>query len=101
VLRPGGLFVAVTNGDDHLADLMIEAGGSRNVTQFSRENGEAVLRRHFGEVTVERIDTRAVFDDHAAAVAYLSSFDATMAERLPWFEGGREYTGTPTVFLAR
>ena len=55
----------------------------------------------FGEVTVERIDTRAVFDDHAAAVAYLSSFDATMAERLPWFEGGREYTGTPTVFLAR
>jgi hypothetical protein len=62
---------------------------------------EAVLRRHFGEVTVERIDIRAVFDDHAAAVAYLSSFDATMAERLPWFEGGREYTGTPTVFLAR
>ena len=55
----------------------------------------------FGEVTVERIDTRAVFDDHAAAVAYLSSFDATMAERLPWFEGGCEYTGTPTVFLAR
>ena len=54
MLRPGGLFVAVTNGDDH-----------------------------------------------AAAVAYLSSFDATMAERLPWFEGAREYTGTPTVFLAR
>ena len=101
VLRPGGLFVAVTNGDDHLADLMIEAGGSRNVTQFSRENGEAVLRHHFDEVTVEPVDTRAVFDDHAAAVAYLSSFDATMAERLPWFEGGREYTGTPTVFLAR
>jgi hypothetical protein len=37
----------------------------------------------------------------AADAAYLSSFDATMADRLPWFEGGREYTGTPTVFLAR
>ena len=27
VLRPGGLFVAVTNGDGHLADLRVEAGG--------------------------------------------------------------------------
>ena len=29
VLRPGGLFVAVTNGDGHLADLRREAGGAR------------------------------------------------------------------------
>ena len=27
VLRPGGLFVAVTNGDGHLADLRVECGG--------------------------------------------------------------------------
>ena len=30
VLRPGGLFVAVTNGDGHVADLRREAGGDRS-----------------------------------------------------------------------
>ena len=40
VLRPGGTFVAVTNGDDSLADLRREAGARPVVTQFSSENGE-------------------------------------------------------------
>ena len=101
VLRPGGLFVAVTNGDNHLADLMRDAGGNKNVTQFSSENGAAALGRHFEHVTAEHIATRAVFEDHASAVAYLASFDATMAAALPPFDGSREYAGATTVLLAR
>lgn len=100
VLRPGGLFVAVTNGDNHLADLMTDAGGEKNVTQFSTENGETGLRRHFHDVRTEHIATRAVFRDHAAAVAYLASFDPTLAAQLPAFHGPREYRGATTVFLA-
>ncbi len=101
VLRPGGLFVAVTNGDDHLADLMTEAGGRKTITQFSSENGAGALRQHFDQVEAEHIATRAVFPDHAAAVAYLASFDNGLASALPRFEGAREYAGATTVFLAR
>jgi SAM-dependent methyltransferase len=72
VLRPGGLFVAVTNGDEHVADLRREAEGGPVVTAFSSETGEGVLRHHFGRVGREDIATRAVFADHAAAAAYLA-----------------------------
>ena len=65
VLRPGGTFVAVTNGNDHLADLVREAGGTPVRTQFSSETGESVLRRRFADVRRHDLETRAVFPDHA------------------------------------
>lgn len=101
VLRPGGLFVAVTNGDEHTADLRRAAGGGPLVTGFSTENGADALRRHFSEVEQEDIATRAVFPDHAAATAYLASFDEGLATNLPAFEGPRQVAGATTVFLAR
>ncbi len=99
VLRPGGTFVAVTNGNDHLADLRREAGGKPETTQFSSETGESVLRRRFADVRRHDLETRAVFGDHAAAQAYLDSFDEGLV--LPPFEGSREYAGHVTVFEAR
>lgn len=99
VLRPGGTFVAVTNGNDHLAELRIEAGRSREITQFSSETGESVLRRRFADVRRHDLETRAVFSDHAAAQAYLDS--APDGGVLPFFEGQREYAGHVTVFEAR
>lgn len=99
VLRPGGTFVAVTNGNDHLADLRIAAGGKREITQFSSETGEFVLGRRFADVRRHDLETRAVFPDHAAAQAYLDSSDEGMA--LAPFEGEREYAGHVTVFEAR
>jgi ubiquinone/menaquinone biosynthesis C-methylase UbiE len=101
VLRPGGLFVAVTNGDAHTAGLRVDAGGAPLVTQFSSENGEQALRQHFDEVTREEIATRAVFPDHGAAVAYLATTDGSLAAGLRCFDGPREYAGATTVFLAR
>jgi SAM-dependent methyltransferase len=98
VLRPGGRLVAVTNGDEHLAALRRDAGGEPMLTQFSSENGEAALRGHFSHVSREDLATRAIFADHAAAVAYL---ETTPGEwQLPHFDGPREYAGHVTVFVA-
>lgn len=99
VLRPGGTFVAVTNGNDHTADLRIEAGGRPDITQFSSETGESVLGRKFADVRRHDLETRAVFRDHASAQAYLDSSDEGLV--LPHFDGEREYAGHVTVFEAR
>lgn len=99
VLRPGGTFVAVTNGDDSLADLRREAGGRPMVTSFSSENGELTLRRHFSDVRRQDLETRAVFADHAEAQAYLDSSDEGLV--LPPFDGSRTCAGHVTVFEAR
>lgn len=101
VLRPGGRFVAVTNGDAHTADLRREAGGAPVVTRFSSQNGESSLRRHFDEVSREDLHPRAVFADRAAALAYLASSQEEVAWELAEFEGPREYLGEVTVFVAR
>ena len=99
VLRPDGTFVAVTNGNEHLADLRKESGAKKEITQFSSETGESVLRRRFADVRRHDLETRAVFDDHASAQAYVD----TLAEglELPPFDGPREYAGHVTVFEAR
>ncbi|MFC4783337.1 class I SAM-dependent methyltransferase [Nocardioides sp. MAHUQ-72] len=98
VLRPGGRFLAVTTGDEHTAGLRRDAGGEALVTQFSSENGEEALRRHFDHVSREELRTRAVFPDHGAAQAYLDTMGGEW--RLPHFDGPREYAGHVTVFLA-
>ena len=99
VLKPGGTFVAVTNGNDHTADLRIAAGGKPDITHFSSETGESVLGRKFGDVRRHDLEPRAVFADHAAAQAYLDSSGEGLV--LPHFEGSREYAGHVTVFEAR
>ena len=101
VLRPGGTFVAVTNGDRHVADLRTGAGGAPVLTHFSSENGAAALGRHFDDVRRDDFATRAVFADHAAAVAYLESSQEDVDWQLPPFVGPREYAGHVTVFVAR
>jgi hypothetical protein len=92
--------VAVTNGDEHTADLRREAGGDAVRTTFSSENGEASLRRHFETVTRQDIETRAVFADRATALAYLESSNEEIAWSPPEDGWPREYAGYPTVFIA-
>lgn len=100
VLRPGGRFVAVTNGDEHTADLRRDAGGGPVLTTFSSENGEAALRRHFGTVTRQDVETRAVFPDRSSALAYLASSHEDVDWSLPDEGWPREYAGHVTVFVA-
>lgn len=101
VLKPGGLFVAVTNGDEHTAELRRDAGGEALITQFSSENGQPILERHFEEVRRTDLAPRAVFPDHAAAMAYLESGNKATDWTLPQFDGPREYAGAVTVFVCR
>ena len=101
VLRPGGIFVAVTNGDEHLADLLRAAGGGPLLTQFSSENGAAALRRHFASVARTAVATSAVFPDTGGARAYLATFDATLAAGLPERPGPLTCAGSTAVFVAR
>jgi len=101
VLRPGGLIVAATNGDEHVAELRRAAGGTPLVTQFSRENGEQALTAHFTDVRRHDYATRAIFADHAQAVAYLESSNEEVPWDLPLFAGSREYAGAGSVFTGR
>jgi ubiquinone/menaquinone biosynthesis C-methylase UbiE len=101
VLRPGGLFVAVTNGDRHVADLREAAGGAAVVTQFSTQNGADALARHFSDVRRQDLAPVAVFEDHASAMAYLQSSQEGIAWDLPHFDGPTRFSGEVTVFSAR
>lgn len=101
VLAPGGTFVAVTNGDGHLADLRGQAGGGPVLTHFSSENGEAALRAHFDDVRRDDFTTRALFPDRDTARAYLDSSQEGIAWAPPEDGWPREYAGHVTVFVAR
>jgi ubiquinone/menaquinone biosynthesis C-methylase UbiE len=101
VLRPGGVFVAVTNGDEHVADLRREAGGEPVVTHFSSENGGAALERHFDVVRRDDLVPRAFFADRATALAYLESSHEDITWAPPADGWPREYSGHVTVFVAR
>lgn len=100
VLRPGGSLVAVTLGEEHVADLRRDAGGEPIPLSFSAENGEAWLRRHFAEVRRTDVETRATFPDHDAALTYLRSTGEDVDWSLAPFDGPRSYAGHVTVFTA-
>ena len=101
VLRAGGRLVAVTNADDHLAELWSLVGIERVPHGFGRENGGELLRRHFA--TVERRDADGTVTLRDAAVrSYLASsaharpfVDAVPELREPLVARRR-----PTVFVA-
>jgi SAM-dependent methyltransferase len=101
VLRPGGVLVAATNGSEHLGQLLRDAGGEPLITQFTSEVAESVLGRHFAAVTRRDIETRASFADHAAAAAYLATFDPGLSRALPAFDGPRAYAGSTAILTAR
>lgn len=100
VLRPGGVFVAVTNGREHTADLRAAAGLGPAITTFMAEDGATTLERHFDHVDTEFTAGRAVAD-HATARAYLASFAPDAAARLAPYDGLRTWHGSGAVFVAR
>lgn len=89
VLRPGGRLVAVTNGEDTLAELWALLGEGRWRASFTAENGCQVLARRFPRV--ERLDLggEVVFPDGEAARAYVAASPTRghLADRLPPLPG--------------
>ncbi|WP_374969684.1 class I SAM-dependent methyltransferase [Terrabacter sp. BE26] len=100
VLRDGGTLHVTTNGREHLAGLLRDAGGDALVTQFNSENAAEVLGRHFEHVVQRDVGTRATFPDHAAACAYLATFAPDLAQALPRFDGPRTYAGHTAILSA-
>jgi ubiquinone/menaquinone biosynthesis C-methylase UbiE len=100
VLKPGGVFVAVTNSSQHTADLRAAVGLGPALTQFMAEDGADTLRRHFDQVESTPTSSKAVAD-HATAKAYLETFVPELAWRLEPYDGLRTYKGSSAVFVAQ
>ena len=74
VLRPGGVLVAVTNGEEHLAEAGAVGGvDMRGRSPFSRENAEPQLRRQFAAVERHDVDGTVTFAGHADVRRYVES----------------------------
>jgi SAM-dependent methyltransferase len=75
VLRPGGVFVACTQARDNDPELRDVAPGWGEATTFDGENAEAVVRRVFEDLDVERWDVVAYrLPTHADVVDYVEVF---------------------------
>ena len=85
VLVPGGRLVAATIGEQHMYDVWSLTGFLPPLRQFSRENGEEVLRRHFARVERVDVDAILVFPDIASIHDYIDStfFSAAVPRPLP------------------
>jgi SAM-dependent methyltransferase len=94
VLQPGGALVAVTNSVAHLSELRELIGYRRPPEPFSRENGEALLLRHFARVDRVDVDSTVTVRDREKLVAYAASLSAPTLEvladlKLPFVTHGR------------
>ena len=103
VLKADGTLVAVTNSVEHLQELWDLAQRATRVGQFTfrSDNGEQVLRRHFG--TVEQRDARgSVLMDDATIRAFAGSWDALAPlVRMPPLREPLRVRRHSTVFVAR
>jgi SAM-dependent methyltransferase len=102
VLEPsGGRLVATTIGAEHMGAVWRLVGYGIPERQFSRENGEAALRRHFASVERHDVDAELVFPDAAAVREYVDStlFASAVSRPLPDFEGPFTSRTCVTVFV--
>jgi SAM-dependent methyltransferase len=100
VLRPGGRLVAVTNSEQHLLELRDLFPRTFELS-FTRENGEAILRRQFRAVERRDVDGWVTIPDHETVRAYVASMfsiDPTRPE--PAYETPLRVRRASTVFVA-
>lgn len=71
VVRPGGRLVAATNSAFHLQELRDLVGSGPSPSTFTRENGEALLRRHFAGIRRIDIDGQLEFETRADVEEYV------------------------------
>jgi SAM-dependent methyltransferase len=102
VLVPGGRLVAVTNSQLHLSEARGLAGvDMRGRVPFSRENGEAILGRHFASVERRDVDGWVTFAGHNDVQRYVDSLLAPDSrDRVREFDGELRARARVTVFVA-
>jgi SAM-dependent methyltransferase len=71
VLRPGGRLVAATNSATHLQELRDLVGSGPSPSNFTSENGAALLGRRFAHVRSTHIDGRLSFATRADVEEYV------------------------------
>jgi SAM-dependent methyltransferase len=103
VLGDDGTLVATTIGAEHMADVWELVGFRVPLREFSRENGEEQLRRHFAKVERQDVDATLVFPDEAAVHRYVEStvFGDAVPRPLPSVEAPFRSRTRTTVFVAR
>jgi len=103
VLESDGTLVATTIGAEHMADVWQLVGFGVPLREFSRENGEQLLRRHFATVERQDVDATLVFPDETAVHGYVEStyFADAVPRPLPGAEVPFRSRTRTTVFVAR
>jgi SAM-dependent methyltransferase len=103
VLKPGGVFVAVTNAVEHLRELWDLAQRASRISEFNfrSDNGEEVLLRHFEHV--ERRDALgSLLMDDATVRRFADSWEALAPfVRMPPLGQPLRVSRHSTVFVAR
>lgn len=100
VLRPGGRFVAVTNGRDHLKELYELIGRERIPSSFLAEDADQILSRHFSRVDRRDAHGWVVFSNAEAAQAYVGSLVLLEGARVSLVAGEIRVRRLPTIFVA-
>jgi SAM-dependent methyltransferase len=104
VLRPGGVFVAVTNSRQKIGEMWDLVGRAPDLdgaeAAFGRENGTELLERHFETVT--RLDVNEPFTVSADAIRnYIRATRfAALAENVPELPDGLTVTAAGSVFIS-
>ena len=103
VLEDDGTLVGTTIGAEHMADVWELVGFRVPLREFSRENGEQQLRRHFESVERQDVDATLVFPDETAVHRYVEStvFADAVPRPLPSVEAPFRSRTRTTVFVAR
>ena len=103
VLEEDGTLVATTIGAEHMAEVWELVGFGVPLREFSRENGEQQLRRHFATVERQDVDATLVFPDETAVHRYVEStvFADAVPRPLPSVEAPFRSRTRTTVFVAR
>ena len=104
VMRPGGVFVAVTNGANDFAELweLVGRDVSSRMLSFRAETGEEHLRRHFDAVKRHDLVTPVSFADSDTMRRYIgsSSLGREYVDRVPQLESPFVATKVIAVFVA-
>jgi hypothetical protein len=85
-----------------MADVWQLVGFGVPLREFSRENGEEAIRRHFARVERKDVDATLVFPDEAAVHRYVEStvFSDAVPRPLPSVDEAFRSRTRTTVFVA-
>jgi SAM-dependent methyltransferase len=101
VLRPGGRLVAATNARDHLAELRTIAGPAAAWKRvFTRENGAAIIGRHFESIQRRDADGWVTIHDDETVRGFVTSLDADQPVELPQYDLPLRSRRASSIFVA-